>query len=308
MLVKNAPSKIVFGSDPEYFAGHKKDGEWYVVPPAYFRTFLDVDSFPNGRHPVFIDRIGDLGVMIIEDGVAFEQTVRPSTDWKELYERMRIGRELLSNEILSKFPDECSPETLVLPTINYEVNRWSRMGDEFQNCLIFGCDQDFDAWKANAAGKVVDALQHPFRYGGGHMHISGVEFFREEPILSVKALSLTVGLAAVAFSPLPELDKARTYLYGRPGKYRFQQYRDLFDEIPNTNFGIEYRTPSNMWTSSLEHAEQVFNWATFCVRTLIEGGLYKKAIKKFGTEARRSIIECDQNTAKSILKELEVWA
>lgn len=301
-------SKLVFGSDPEFFAGYKKDEKYFVLPPVWFREYGKVEYQFNpadARHPIFLDFMKEYGVKIIEDGVAFEETVIPSVDWKELFERINIGKKLLSDLILSKFSNDCEPETMTIPTINYDVERWKNESPEFRVCHVFGCDQDFDAWKKNSAGKVVNALKHPFRYGGGHFHVSGSEMIKEEPILAIQCLTLSAGLAAVAFSDTPDLDRERTFLYGKPGKYRPQVYGKLFDNIPNTDFGVEYRTPSNRWTNSFEHAEKLFRWIEIGIKNLLEGKLGLELIPKIGKEACNSVVKCDQNKAKELLSYIE---
>lgn len=296
---------LIWGSDPEMFAGYKKDGELFVLPPAWFRVYGGVDYVPDVKHPVFIDAMKELGVLVMEDGVAFEQTIIPSSDWKELFDRINIGKKLLSSQILSKFPNDCLPDVQTVPTINYDVNRWSQEDIEFRMCLVFGCDEDRDAWDFDAPGKVINALKHPFRYGGGHFHVSGSKAIIEEPILAIQNLSMTAGLAAIAFSDSPDLDRARTYLYGRPGKYRPQHYSKSFNRKHNTKAGVEYRTPSNRWTSSFEHASQLFKWAEIGIRNLLEQGLGLELIPHIGQETQDAIVNCDQNKARDILAFVE---
>lgn len=298
-------STLVWGSDPEFFAGYKKDGEYFVLPPAFLRVYRDVPFVPDPKHPVFLDAFNDLGVIIMEDGVAFEETVIPDTNWKNLFDRIQIGKKLLSDKILSLFKDDCEPDVLSVPTINYDVKRWMSESPEFKMCLIFGCDRDYDAFNNNQAGRTTNALKHPFRYGGGHIHVSGSSAIKEEPILAIQSLALTAGLAAVAFSDTPDLDKSRTFLYGRPGKYRAQKYSGLFKDIPNTDFGVEYRTPSNRWTHSFEHAENVFKWAEIGIRNLLEQGLGLELIDKIGKDVCDSIVNCDQVKAKELLSYVE---
>lgn len=296
-------SKLVFGSDPEVFLGYKKDGNLFVMPPAFFRVNGIVPYMENGRHPVF-DMDKENGITTVEDGVAFEFAVKPSTKWEEVFDRISLGKERLLKYIASQ-TNEVEQEVFSVPTINYEVDRWSKENDEFQNCLIFGCDQDFDAWNHNKAGKVVDAKLHPYRYGGGHIHISGSKLIGDEPILAIQCLTLTLGLAAVANSKVPNLEKDRTFLYGQPGKYRQQKYGQQFENIPYTEIGIEYRTPSNSWTNSFEHAKEVFKWAEIGITVLLEQGLGVKLIKKLSADAKKAILGCDQKMAFEILNYVE---
>lgn len=306
LIKMNKKSNLVYGTDPEKFAGYKKDGELYVLPPAYFRHHLEVQAMePESKHPVFIDQMKELGVIVMEDGVAFEYTVRPDTDWTKLFDRVSIADRLLETEILSKFPGECLPEVQCVPTINYDVERWSQEKKQMQMCLIFGCDQDYNALNYSVKNKVVNALKHPFRYGGGHIHVSGSPKIKEEPLLAIQSLIFTAGLAAVAFSDTPDLDKMRTFLYGKPDKFRPQRYNKLFNDMPDTDFGVEYRTPSNRWTNSFEHASQIFKWVEIGIHNLLEGGLVLDLLKTTVNDACEAILACDQPKAKEILSFVE---
>lgn len=301
-------SQLVFGSDPEFFAGYKNGNNLFVLPAAFFRKFLGIGvPNPNEKHPTFIDRWNEMGIIVMEDGVAFEETIRPDTDWTKLFERINVGKKLLADEILSKFPNECLPEVQTVPSINYDVERWQQYKNapEFMMSMIFGCDQDFDADNYTTKQKVINALKHPFRYGGGHIHVSGSEKIKEEPILAIQSLKFTAGLAYAAFSSMPELDRQRTYLYGRPAKFRPQQYKSLFNDIPNTDFGVEYRTPSNTWTESFEHASQIFKWIEIGIHTLLEKGLVLDLLNTINKETQEAIINCDQASAKDLLAYVE---
>lgn len=302
-------SQLVFGSDPEFFGGKiYSNGELYVLPAAYFNTFLGVPvSNPYDKHPIYINEWENAGVIVMQDGVAFEETVLPDTDWTKLFDRIQLGKKLLQERILSKFPDECLPEVQTVPTINYDVERWKeyRNKPEFLQSMIFGCDRDYNALNYEAKNKTVNALKHPFRYGGGHIHVSGSEKIEEEPILAIQSLIFTAGLAAVAFSDTPELDKARTFLYGKPDRFRPQEYKSLFNNMPHTKRGVEYRTPSNRWTNSFEHASQLFKWIEIGIHNILEGGLTLELLERIGHDACNAILECDQPTAKQLLSYVE---
>lgn len=130
----------------------------------------------------------------------------------------------------------------------------------------FGCDPSFDAYKKGAPKHPeVDAISHPWRYAGGHMHFGvnkasferkeyGVDALgkrRYEAIFNkdlhpqaIKLLDLYVGV------PLTYLTARRsTYqrrkVYGQAGEYRSQVYGE-------TAVGLEYRTPGpEMWGDSV---------------------------------------------------------
>lgn len=298
-------NKLVFGTDPEFFASYTKDGKDYVLPPAFFRVYRDLEFTPNESHPIFIDDMDNSGVKVIEDGVAFEFTIRPSQNWKELHDRIQLGRKMTSDLILSKFNEDCETMLKALPTICFDVERWGKEKEEFQQCLIFGCDTSYDAWNEGESFPRVNAKKHPYRYGGMHIHISGREIIKEKPMLAIQMLTLTTGLAYVANSKVPELELLRTGMYGKPGNFRPQRYRELWDGIPYTDFGVEYRTPSNSMADNEEQCKEVFKWTKIGIDNLLPYDLGLDLIKKFAEDAKEAIVKCNQSLAGDILSYIE---
>jgi hypothetical protein len=144
--------------------------------------------------------------------------------------------------------------------------------------------------------RVLDVHKHPERYGGGHIHISGSNLFEIEPILAVKCLAITLGQAAIAFSDTPNLEHDRTFLYGRPGKYRVQHYGD-------GTIGIEYRTPSNRWTSDIDFAKKIFEWAQIGV-DLLESQLAVELVDELGEVSAQNIINTYQFGSQEVLNRI----
>lgn len=290
----------MFGADPEFFAGYEKDGQLFVLPPVYFRTELEVPYVPHPKHPKFIKQDE---ILWHEDGVAFELSIAPAHDWKDLFFGIQRAKELLNDQILSKFDGVCLPNVLSIPTINFDVERWKKMPDEYRLCMIFGCDRDFDAFNMEKKCEIIDALLHPYRYAGGHIHVSGNVQFFYRPVDAIKCLAETTGLAAVAYSDLPELERERTFLYGKPGKFRPQQYK--LDIKGPYDCGIEYRTPSVRWTENIEHASKVFEWTTIGMTDLFESGRGVQVFDEIGNDVCKAILECDQNLALELLGHME---
>jgi hypothetical protein len=184
--------KLMWGSDPEASALYVKDGQQFVLPPYFLREYRDVpyDIEPEdieGKHPVFIR---ENGLKIIEDGAAFEFTVPPSTDFREVWERVQECAELTSQRILSRFPEDCAPTLSFLPAVAFDVERWAEEGEAFHWATRFGCDPQRDAFDIEREDRVIDASQHPWRYMGGHIHMSGVPEILEDIVLSVKSMAL----------------------------------------------------------------------------------------------------------------------
>jgi len=245
--------KIIFGSDPEgFYATLDQNGGVRVVPPAKYR--LDY-GYPTDnsdpRHPVFARADGENGVIkLIEDGAAFELTVPPSDNIETLYQDIQTGYEM-AGQVAKNFGNFIE----IVPTIPFDVNEFRDREREFKQCLIFGCDPDKDIFEMQGLVQRLpmeeNALDHPWRYGGGHLHVSGCENFQVKPLLAVKMFAFMIGNLVTFRSPMKELDHLRTYRYGRPGRFRIQDYGKQFNNLDWTDMGIEYRTPSNAWTTDI---------------------------------------------------------
>lgn len=293
---KSKIQKPVFGADPEYFAGYKNgDGDLCALPPVIFRTELGVPFTPHGTHPIF-KKYGD--TIVHEDGAAFEMSTSPSSDWKVLWENLNNAKTLFAEEVLSQFPHDCVPELMSIPTIAWDIERWRGRGDDFDMAVRFGCDPDQDVYGTEVKDVIMDASEHPYRYGGGHIHVSGVDMIESHPLLAVRCMVLTAGLAATAYSDVPELESLRLFRYGKPGKFRVQHY-------PDGKVGIEYRTVSTSWTKSKALAQEIFTWATIGIQNLLQGGLLEEIASKFETEAAEAILACDQAKSRQILEFIE---
>ena len=289
-------ANLIFGGDPEYFASYKENGLDYVVPPVYFRTKLGIKPLvEDKKHPIFFDIDG---LKIHEDGVALEVAIKPQKTVTELH----LGF-IHAIDIMKEFVGKYGYDIYAKPTINFDVDKYNDESDDFLMCLLFGCDPDFDAWNYNEVQPIIDVLNHPYRYGGGHLHISGAKVFKDNPIDCIRLCSITIGNYVVGNSKYPELEKQRTFNYGKPGKFRVQEYGKLFDNIPNTDIGIEYRTPSNTWTTDPEMAKGIEYWA-YKMLEIMETGKADKIIKDFGTDTIDGILSANQDKCKSILEAL----
>lgn len=290
---------LLFGTDPEVFATYEKDGKLYTLPPYFFRHYLHVPASDDKRHPVFFEQNG---WKFHEDGAAFEMSIMPSFNPRDLFDTIQDCVKTAEERLISKFPEFCMPKLQFLPTVGFEVERWQDEGKDFRMSTEFGCDPDSDAFHMEKKATVIDASQHPFRYGGGHVHFSGSEFIESDPQLAVRVLAITAGCAAVAYSDVPELDRERTFLYGRPGKFRIQHYgkRNAFG--PDYATGIEYRTPSNRWASNWNIAEQIFEWGRIGIEEILPNA--DKAMNLLDDVAETAvsaILGADQIQAKQVL-------
>jgi len=291
---------IMFGTDPEsdsiYF---DEKGNKNVLPPYFFRHYLEVpvDS-TNPQHPVFLK--GD-GYMIHEDGCAFEFAVRPSTNPRTLFDMVHFAKKEFEQKILSQFPDYCLPELEFLPAVGFEVERWRNAGEDFRYATRFGCDPQQDLYHLEVEDREIDASEWPWRYDGGHLHISGSKNIAEDPHMAIACMVMTAGIAAIAFSDVPDLEKQRTWRYGIPGNFRTQNYGENNPFGKKYQYGVEYRTPSATWLKSWSIAEPFLKWAEIGVKVLLEKGLGVELHKEIKQECIDTILSADQPKAHQLL-------
>jgi hypothetical protein len=290
-MPKKIKKSLVFGSDPEFFSAYEENGQLYVLPPVVLRDDYGVSFEDNGRHPIFA-HYGD--TIVHEDGGAFEMSTPPVSDWRNMWSTLHDVRDSFGKDILSKYPDVCLPTLFSLPAMNWQVERWMYKGSEFEMATQFGCDPDEDVFDTKSKCKVIDASLHPWRYAGGHIHISGIPEIEKYPLQGIKSMVLTAGLASTAYSDVPDLERERLFLYGKPGKFRIQHY-------PDGQVGIEYRTCSTRWTESYDLAEKVFSWAEIAMKNLLQKNLLKDLEPVIMEDAKKAILSVDQNSARQLL-------
>lgn len=284
-------NKLIFGADPEFFCSYTKKGDDYCLPPIIFRR-RGFKFEKNETHPIFLRASN--GQILHEDGAAFEMTVSPSSDWEALFDNINLGiREF--EEVLSPWCERGEHITRT-STIKWEVNKWKRENKDFHWSTRFGCDPDRDLFNYSRQCEVEDAKVHPYRYAGGHIHISGIKEIEQHPLHVLKVMVLTGGLASVAFSPNSEADRLRTYRYGKPGKYRIQEYKD-------GSVGVEYRTPSTTWTTDKNMAKALFESIQFGMYEILpRGGTFiDEILKELETSLVETIVSFNQDRAKELL-------
>jgi len=292
---------LKFGADPEVFSTVLIDNKHFVVSPALLEKdsglyFLDQDMYE--KHPIYIDEDNYSWMM---DGVAWELTIkRPLNSASEIHNILTESLVRLDS-FLSGYSwqgHQLNLFTKPVVSINPEwylpyVNENLKMYQGF----IFGCDEDYDAVESNYKCKNRDVSKVLVRYGGGHIHISGIEEFEEFPRQAIWFLSMTIGNFCVINSPYPELELLRSKEYGKPGRFRPQRYR-------NGEVGVEYRSPSNSWISfSEEKMEELFDWAK--IGCFLFKNKRTDLSDKFLNETCQAIIHQDASKSSEILNEIK---
>ena len=229
------------GCDPEFFI-FDKDGK---TVPAH-------RLFPS-KHEKRIIGQGHGVLKAFRDGYAVEVNTGATHCRAFLLEDLRIALKSLQEIV--------RPKGYTIRAIStVPINLADTMKDAPADCLEFGCDPSFDAYKLTAKLPTIDAKTHPWRYAGGHMHFSiptstpdasrsysntivsnphSVLNRPDEYPMLAKLFDLYIGLPLSSIFHRPEQYARRRY-YGQAGEFRPQTYPGAI--------GFEYRTPGpEMW-------------------------------------------------------------
>jgi hypothetical protein len=288
-------NKLLFGSDPEYFITETIEGKEYAVPvPFFIENGLanEVGYDETRKHPVLFK---ENGYNIIMDGVAAEFNVKPAHTPKELFNTIQSGLQRLGD-----FASQFGYNVSVKPTVFYDFAKWYKEGNKaLEWCGMFGCDPDRDAIVETYDSPTIDVVKHIYRYGGGHLHMSDDNFVLDKlPLPTIRILAIMVGNYCIANSPYPELESLRAFRYGQPGKFRIQNY-------PNGVSGIEYRSPSNVWTANLDMMEGVFYWANRAYELVQNRDKAVVILNEYLDQTIMAFKNNDQSLSKSILSAIQ---
>lgn len=245
--------QILIGADPEWFLTNGK------------HPVSAIGKFGGSKfNPLQIEGMPK-GFAIQEDNVTVEYNIPPAHsayEWVDSHQKIQ-------DEIKVRAKAHGLSPLIVGSVI---------MPEEELQCpaaWIFGCEPDFNAWslKVNPAPK----SENPFlRSAGGHIHIA-FQGNKVEKIELVRLLDLCVGMLLM----LVDDDIRRMELYGKAGALRFKKY------------GVEYRTPSNVWTKTQKHINFVWNAVASAIN------LYEYGVRA-PKEVEEIINTRDKNGAKAL--------
>lgn len=307
-MSRKTVSKLNFGFDPEIFLVYQDTKDYdnfisndFVMSPAILHKYNGLPFLtPDLKHPVLA---GSERVKLVMDGVAVEINSR---------EPIRTGREIrdLLDESLALAEDLAIAydlEVCIKPVVNFDYKRFYTEEVEsdisIMQGLIFGCDRDEDAFDQDFSCDTLDVSSHPYRYGGGHFHISNIPKLEAGDFyLNARALTqlcaITAGNYAVITAQYPELEQLRSSYYGKAGKYRPQIYSSGIH-------GVEYRTPSNNWMNLNEDELDLF---LEMFRTSVDWYLNKEKGKRMLEQYLYPTLEAikkqDRNVSQYVLSDI----
>ena len=230
---------MIFGTDPEYLAVNKLGRP----VPAHKVGFGDKAHKTVLYNPGYGVNDG-WESRAFRDGYMIEVNIQPNTCRQTVTHRMKRALENLARKIAPKYK--------LVATAAVKISLKTDLKNAPEDVLQFGCDPSYCAYEGEAKIPLIDAISHPFRYGGGHIHYG---YFAGDRRLSwmknpsnhpkfIKLLDRHVGVPlAYLFDSKQSFMRRR--FYGQAGEFRSQRYGKLPHEV-----GVEYRTPGpEVWNA-----------------------------------------------------------
>lgn len=214
---------VLIGADPEFFVINTHTNKPVPAHEAGFPDRNNKMKFRSGK--------------AFRDGYAIEVNIAPSFNWYTVTSRVQ--------SVLSDIESMLDPKgfkLLTIPAIRIDLTSLIESAPE--DVLMFGCDPSLDAYTGNQKVPNIMALEHEFRYSGGHLHFSaegvgsGSRHWStrfEDAAMFIRMMDMYVGIPLTVIFSRQHAYQRRQY-YGQAGEFRMQNY-------PDGSRGIEYRTP-----------------------------------------------------------------
>ncbi len=179
------------------------------------------------------------------DNVALEYNTIPTNN-RDSWAEQHLQAQELFNRILSSRGLHLAIEGSVI---------FPSEALDHPDAWVFGCNPDFNVWDMETSANPT----HPdkcFRSAGGHIHlgISG-GLSREQSIKAGMFADILIG--QFLFHHEDKADIERRKFYGKAGSIRFKPY------------GIEYRTPSNVWIRKPELLKPMFEYSVRVIQNTL---------------------------------------
>ena len=194
-----------------------------------------------------VPRVLPSGNTVQEDGCAVEIGCIPAASKKEYIANIKTA--------MAEVTELLKPLGLSVSTASEATFDDKLMNDA--RAWEIGCDPDVNAYTRRK--NTHEEYKNTTRFAGGHVHI-GHPYLLDPR----NALRMVHSLDFMLAYPLAIRDpyKTRNTLYGGIGKFRYKPY------------GIEYRSPSNLWLFDEGLQGRVYDTVYSCLEGLING--YKR--------------------------------
>lgn len=266
----SAVPKIQFGCDPELFVKNTQTGEFVTA-------YGLIPGDKKAPHPV-------PGGAIQVDGCAVEFNIDPVTTLP----KWNIAITKVMDHLAKALPSE--HELVLRPTVTFSSEYWASVPDAAK---VIGCDPDFSAYTGQHNPRPDG--NGPTRSAAGHIHIGwhgplNLKSVDDPDHMAdcfevVKQLDAYVGVPSLLW----DRDNVRRTLYGKAGACRIKPY------------GVEYRTPSNMWLGHQITRDYVFNASLIAIKDLFKGRVLREEL---GDTWAQDIIDGDGSASGFTIRKL----
>ena len=206
------------------------DPEFLIVDRAGIPVPAHKAGIPDKKHKMTLQTDES---WCFRDGYMVEINVLPNNCRQTMGHRMARALRRLQDYIA---PKQLRSRSAV------RINLAKDMKNAPDDVKQFGCEPSWDAYTGETKTPPIDAMTHPWRYAGGHLHFSGHDATNRShgkptPQLRkiVKLMDLYIGLPLTCVFG-DRLTYQRRKFYGQAGEFRPQSYG-------SSQYGVEYRTP-----------------------------------------------------------------
>lgn len=268
--MSNPLSTFKIGCDPEVFVRERATG----------RIISAHDLIPGSKKEPF----KVTGGAVQPDGLAAEFNMNPVPieDFKAFNEGVLGVMHQLKTMVGDKY------QLVIEPSVQFDKDYYDSLPDSAKE---LGCEPDYcaysdDPFKPNDRPNGDTGL----RSAAGHIHFGwGADIPADHPDhinvcrSFIRQLDWYVGLAMTVM----DTDSRRRELYGKAGAFRPKSY------------GVEYRTPSNVWLKAPSHRRTIHRLCGMAIRDMMNG---KVAEQTYGLEAQTIINTGNKQRAIELLK------
>lgn len=257
--------EILLGCDPEIFV--KRDGIFHSA-----HGLIPGDK----KNPFKVDK----GAVQV-DGMALEFNIEPAHSCEEFVTNISTVFEILKGMV---------PEYQIVTTPVADFTD-EIMKSQPKEALELGCDPDFNAW--TGMENVKPDGDRPMRTASGHIHVGWTNgrdihdpIFQQACNDVAKQLDFFLGLPSLFIDD----DVRRRSMYGKAGCVRYKSY------------GVEYRTLSNVWLSSVDLMKWVYSSTLEAMNQLMNRN---KLVDRYG-DIQEIINTSNKKQAEHILNEIGI--
>lgn len=222
---------VKIGCDPEGFIV-RKDGKFISAAGLFPGTKKDPHQLEGGAVQV--------------DGVALEfNIVAAETEEQFLGNIDKVVKQL--DELVTKVDKDLKLK--FVPIATFEPEDWEKVDPEAK---VLGCDPDYNALNGEINTNPTEKLdKQPVRTAAGHIHIGWTK--DEDPqsfqhFVDCRYIAAQFHQKHMKFyAPRDDAEYRRLQFYGHHGSFRPKSY------------GVELRSPSNLWVQSPVWRKEMYN-------------------------------------------------